>query len=125
MHPPWGSARPWLGLTTGTCPNPNTGPSPQTAASLTAKANRTAVSSGPMFWNPLGLPSFARSFNVHRIPQLHTPVLVQAATMPPVAQAHPAAREALKMQVTRLSHVQGPQKPHMTQSKIQMPPLDH
>ena len=44
----------------------------------------------------------------HRILQLHTPVLFQAATMPPVAHAHPAAREALKMQVTRLLHAQGP-----------------
>ena len=80
---------------------------------LTAKTNRTALSSGPMFWNPLGIPFFhsffkCTSLNVHRIPQLHTPVLFQVATMPPVAQAHPAAREALKMQVTRLSHAQGP-----------------
>ena len=82
---------------------------PRLQPPLTAKARQTAVSSGPMFWNPPGLPSFSRFLNVHRIPQLHNPVLVQGPTMPPVVQAHPAARDALKIQVTRPSHAQGPQ----------------
>ena len=33
MHLLWGSARPWLGLITRTCPSRNTGSSPQIAAS--------------------------------------------------------------------------------------------
>ena len=32
-HLPRGSARPWPGISTGTCPNPDARPSPQTAAS--------------------------------------------------------------------------------------------
>ena len=63
---------------------------------LTAKTNRTALSSGPMFWNPLGIPFFHTFFKCTQNPTTPHPCAVPGGHHAPRGSGPPGSQRGSK-----------------------------